>query len=66
VWEKEPSEFPYEYDQEETFYVVEGKAVVKTDTDEVEFGAGDVVIMPKGLKCTWKILEKIKKHYRLA
>lgn len=66
VWEKEPSEFPWEYSEEETFYVLEGRAKVKTDTEEVKFGAGDVVVMPKGLKCTWIIEEKIKKHYRFA
>ena len=66
VWEKEVSEFPWEYDEQETCYILEGKAKVKSDTQEVEFGKGDLVIFPKGIKCTWTIIEKIKKHYKFG
>ncbi len=66
VWEKEPSEFPWEYDSEEKFYVIEGRAEVTTDSGTASFGAGDFVTMPSGLKCTWKILEKIRKHYNFG
>lgn len=64
TWEKEESEFPWEYYQEETCLIMEGKAVARTSEGDVEFGAGDYVVFPKGLKCTWKIKEKISKHYR--
>lgn len=63
VWEKEPSEFPWEYTDRERFLVIEGQATVSCDDGDVSFGAGDFVEMPKGLRCTWKIKEKIKKHY---
>ena len=33
---------------------------------EVEFGKGDLVKFPKGVKCTWVVLEKIKKLYRFG
>lgn len=66
IWEKEQSEFPWEYDETETCYILEGKAKVKTPNQEVEFGKGDMVVFPKGLKCTWEIKEKIKKHYRFG
>ena len=63
IWEKEESTFPWEYDVQETCLILEGKAVVKSPDTQVEFGPGDYVIFPKGLKCTWEIKDKIKKHY---
>lgn len=64
IWECEPSEFPWEYDDTETCYILEGRARVKTPEGEaVEFGAGDLVRFPKGLKCTWTVTERIRKHY---
>lgn len=64
TWEKEPSEFPWYYDQKETCYIIEGKAkVTAPDGSEIEFGAGDWVVFEPGLRCTWKITEKIRKHY---
>ena len=66
IWEKGPSTFPWEYDQKETCLILEGKSVVRTDEESVEFGAGDYVVFPQGLKCTWQIKEKIRKHYKLG
>tara|TARA_Y100000310_G_C19998932_1_gene497557 strand:- start:45 stop:305 length:261 start_codon:yes stop_codon:yes gene_type:complete len=66
IWEKEVSEFPWEYSDKETCLILEGKAEVTTDQEKVSFGAGDYVIFPKGLKCTWNILEPIKKHYKFG
>jgi uncharacterized cupin superfamily protein len=66
IWEKEPSIFPWEYDQTETCLIIEGKSKVKTKEGDVEFSAGDLVIFPKGLKCTWEIKERIKKYYKLG
>jgi len=67
VWEKEVSEFPWEYAQKEEFYVIEGKASVTPDSGEaVSFEAGDYVVMAQGLKCTWKVIEPIKKQYRFG
>lgn len=65
-WAKEPSEFPWSYDQQETCYVLSGKATVTAGEEEVSFGAGDWVIFPKGLECTWKIEEAIRKKYRFG
>jgi hypothetical protein len=39
---------------------------VKCPEGAVEFGAGDYVVFPVGLKCTWEIKEKIKKHYNFG
>ena len=66
IWDHYPDTFDYEYDQQEEFYVVEGKAIIHTDDGTVEFGAGDYVVMPKGLTCKWEITEKIVKHYKFG
>ena len=66
IWEKEESEFTWEYFDQETCLILEGKAVVKTSEDTIEFGAGDYVVFPEVLKCTWEIKKKIKKHYKFG
>lgn len=64
IWEKEPSTFPWEYYDTEVCYILEGKVVVETeDGEKVEIGPGDLVTFPKGLRCTWKVIEKVRKHY---
>jgi hypothetical protein len=66
VWEKEESTSPWEYDETETCLILEGKAAVKCPEGSVEFGAGDFVVFPVGLKCSWEIKERIKKHYKFG
>jgi uncharacterized cupin superfamily protein len=67
IWEKEKSVFPWEYDEKETCYIINGKAKVITENgQEVEFKKGDWVEFPKGLKCKWTILEDIKKYYKFG
>ena len=67
TWEKEPSTFPWEYDDKETCHILEGEATVTTDDgDKVHFTEGDLVTFPKGLKCTWKIEKKIRKYYKFG
>ncbi len=62
-WECEPGTFDWEYDSEETAYVFEGRVKVKTPEGETDINKGDLVTFPKGLKCTWNVIEKIKKVY---
>ncbi len=65
TWSKEVSEFDWQYDQSETCYIIEGKAIVTPEEGEpVTIQAGDMVTFPKGMKCRWQILEDIEKHYR--
>jgi uncharacterized protein len=66
IWEKEQSTFPWEYAEKETCLILDGKAVVSCSEDVVEFSAGDYVVFPKGLKCTWNIKDRIKKHYKFG
>jgi uncharacterized protein len=68
VWEKEESEFDWEYSDKETCYILQGKAQVLDENGAilVEFGKGDLVVFPPGLRCKWKILENMRKHYNLG
>lgn len=66
IWECEPSRFPWHYDAEEICYLLEGKVIVRTEDSEVEVKKGDLVIFPQGLDCTWNVLYRVRKHYRLG
>jgi len=63
AWSCEPSTFDWEYSSTEVAYVFEGKVKVKTADGDVEINKGDLVTFPKGLKCTWNVIEKINKVY---
>lgn len=65
-WECEPSQFDWEYVSNETAYLYEGKVKVKTASGEVEIQAGDLVHFPKGLRCVWKVIEKVRKVYKFS
>ena len=65
TWEKEVSEFDWYYPEDETFYVVEGEVEVELDDGQVvRFGKGDLVTFKKGVRCRWRVLKPIRKHYR--
>ncbi len=67
IWEKEASEFDWYYDEDETFYVIEGEVEVTLDDGgKVKFGTGDLVTFKKGTKCTWKVIKPIRKHYHFG
>ena len=66
VWTCEPSEFDWDYTQTETCLIIEGQVTVTNqpaDENSVTFGSGDIVILPFGLQCTWKISKPVKKYY---
>lgn len=65
IWTKAVSQFPWEYDETETCYFLEGEVIVTPDDgDPVKIGKGDLVTFPKGMRCTWQILRDVRKHYR--
>lgn len=65
TWEKEPSEFPWFYNQKEICYIIEGNASVKDKSgNSITFSAGDWVEFNRGLECVWNITETIRKKYR--
>ena len=50
IWEKEESEFPWHYDSEEQFYVLEGHVFITPENgDPVEIQSGDLVTCPAGM-----------------
>ena len=63
IWTCKPSIFDWEYKEEEHCYVLEGSVEVVGAENTVHIQAGDYVIFPKGLQCTWKVKKAIKKHY---
>lgn len=64
TWSKEPSIFPWTYDEKETCYILAGEAIVKDDVgNEIRFTAGDMVEFSAGLSCEWNIVETIRKKY---
>ncbi len=67
IWEKEESEFDWDYDVNETCYILEGKGKVICDgIEDVNFEKGDLVTFPRGLSCRWFITERIRKRYRFS
>ena len=67
IWEKEVSEFPWSYDEQEICFFLEGDVIVTpADGEPVRFGKGDLVTFPAGMSCTWKVLEPVRKHYRFG
>ena len=66
IWECEVSEFDWEYDQQESCLLLEGDVEVKSDFETVKFGGGDFVIFPRGLKCRWKVIKPVRKHYSFS
>lgn len=67
IWEKEESEFPWHYDEEETCYLLEGDVVVTPlGGKPVHFGKGDLVTFPSGMSCKWKVNKAVRKHYRFG
>lgn len=66
IWEKNVCTFDWEYDTEEKCYFIEGKVKIKTPQGEILIQKGDFVTFKKGLKCTWEVLEPVKKHYNFS
>ena len=64
IWTCETSDFDWEYGENESCYLLEGEVEVTTNWETVNFGKGDFVKFPKGLKCKWKVIKAVKKHYQ--
>ena len=63
IWECDVSEFDWEYDQQESCLLLEGEVEVKSDIETVKFCGGDFVVFPRGLKCRWRVIKPVRKHY---
>ena len=66
IWTCEISEFPWEYDVEESCLLLDGEVFVTIGSDTVHIKARDFVIFPKGLACVWKVTKPIRKHYQFG
>ena len=67
IWEKEISEFPWEYDTKEIFLVLEGDVTVTNEEGKkFHLKEGDYVIFPERMKCNWKINKGVRKHYKMG
>lgn len=65
-WEKEASEFPWEYFEDETSYILEGRAIVTPEGGEpVEISKGDLVVFQSELICVWHVLEPMRKRFHI-
>ncbi|KAA8550686.1 hypothetical protein F0562_002370 [Nyssa sinensis] len=65
-WGCSPGKYQLKFDARETCYLLRGKvkAYEKGSSQVVEFGAGDLVIIPEGLSCTWDVSNAVDKHYK--
>lgn len=64
IWEKEISQFPLEFDEKETAYVLEGEIIVTPVGGEpVRIVPGDLVVFPEGLDTHWQVVKPLRKHY---
>ncbi|KAK1355890.1 Sharpin like [Heracleum sosnowskyi] len=65
-WGCSPGKYQLKFDAQETCYLVRGKVKVyrKDSPEVVEFAAGDLVTIPKGLSCTWDVSIAVDKHYK--
>tara|TARA_S200000501_G_C20724482_1_gene699960 strand:- start:371 stop:646 length:276 start_codon:yes stop_codon:yes gene_type:complete len=65
IWECEPRNFTWNYNEKEICLIIEGEANIKTEAGESYFiKSGDLVEFPLGLSCEWQITKSIKKHFR--
>jgi hypothetical protein len=66
IWRCEQSTFDWAYTEKETCLLIEGKVTVSDGTDSVSFAAGDLVIFPEDLECTWRVTEPVTKYYNFG
>lgn len=64
IWKKEVSTFDWQYDQQETCYIIRGEFTVTPEGGSPQqFKRGDLITFPQGMKCTWEITKDVEKHY---
>lgn len=51
------------YPVDEFCYILSGQVTITDDTGTETFSAGECFVIPKGLKCTWEMLETVRKFY---
>lgn len=67
IWSKDVSSFPWHYQSSETCYFLEGEVLVTPDGGTpLRMGKGEWVVFPAGMRCMWRVLKTVRKHYRFA
>ena len=66
IWECQPSEFSWQYDEKEICLIIEGEANIIINEESYYIKSGDLVEFPKGMSCQWHVIRSIKKHFRLG
>ena len=67
IWEKEVSEFPWHYDEQEVCYFLKGEVTVTPEGGKpVKIGKGDLVTFPAGMSCVWAVHKPVRKHYKFG
>jgi uncharacterized cupin superfamily protein len=63
---QEACDIHWVFDCTEESYFLEGRVIVEcADGQKVEVKKGDLAVFPKGLACTWHIIEPMRKHFNL-
>jgi uncharacterized cupin superfamily protein len=64
TWEKEPSEFVWQFSEREIAYLLEGEVFVTPEGSKevLHFKKGDIAYFDAGLRCKWHITKPVKKH----
>jgi len=64
TWESSPGTWAIDYRDWEYCHVLEGRAVITPEGGEpVHLGPGDNFVIEPGLKGTWEVVERLRKHY---
>ena len=66
VWNCEPANFDWHYDQTEQAYLYSGRVTVRAGAESVSLKAGDFVTFPAGLSCSWEVIDAVSKVYRFV
>ena len=66
VWSHAADTFNWAYTQTETCLLIEGEVMVSDGANSVSFAAGDYVVFPVDLECTWDIKKAVRKYYNFS
>ncbi len=66
-WASDSKVMPWKYYEDETSYIVEGRAIVTPEGgDPIEINKGNLVTFPSGMTCVWDVIEPLHKRYRIG
>lgn len=65
TWSSQAKTIKAAYNKTEVCYVTEGEVIIRHALGAVTVEAGHMLILPKGLDCTWQVVKPVKKHYKV-